>query len=85
MAAFDKINAALSGQKAQPSGATRKPTSTGDFGGVDVKAREMCAAGMSPSDYGINYSCGMDRAVSEHADKVHPVGPAPKLRSGGGY
>mgnify|MGYP001552512395 FL=1 len=80
MGVFDKINDALSGKAPAPD-TTGKPkvskTSTGDFGGADVRDRETCALGMQPTD---GYSCGVDRAMGAHADKAHPIGPAPKLR-----
>lgn len=84
---FGAITDALSGNSRPSAKTGGKMTATFD-GSALARARnnEMCAQGMNPKDYGINYDCdsnttsGIDAAMQDHANKTHPIGPPPKLR-----
>lgn len=75
MGIFSTISDALSGNapKAQPSAAAAPKTDTRSWDTLKAgRDRNECAMGMTPTD---GYSCGVERAMGQHADAVHPVTP----------
>jgi hypothetical protein len=73
MGPFDKIGAALSGKKPAPAPSTK--TGNADFRDL-ARVRDQIMAGKAPRSGSVddgNTTSGLDRAMQDHANKVHPM------------